>query len=84
MRKLTKASRIKATLQIGKNIALARERRGMTQVELGKKTGLSPVAISHFECGRRAPDAHNLRRLSLALNESADFILELPQMPYAA
>ena len=54
--------------------AYAREMRGLSQAELGKKAQLQPTAISHFETGGRAPSFDNLRRLADALNVSTDYL----------
>ncbi len=61
---------------LGERLKSARELRHMTQSELATKTGLMEAAISHFECGRRLPCAKNLRTLSIALNASADYLLD--------
>jgi transcriptional regulator with XRE-family HTH domain len=53
----------------------AREKRGMSQAELGTKTGLKPAAVSHFETGQRSPSFDNLRKLADALNVSVDYLL---------
>lgn len=55
----------------------ARKDVGMTQTELGKKTGLGAAAISHFECGRRFPCIENFRLLCYHMGVSADHILDL-------
>lgn len=53
----------------------ARQIRGLQQGELALKAGLPPASISHFENGTRKPSFDNLRRLSQALDVSADFLL---------
>lgn len=53
----------------------ARENRGMSQVDVGAKTGLQPAAVSHFETGQRAPSFENLRKLADALSVSVDYLL---------
>ncbi len=52
-----------------------REVRGMSQLDLSKKTGLQPAAISHFETSARSPSFDNLRRLSDALSVSTDYLM---------
>ena len=51
----------------------------MTQNDLAARIGLQPMVggmqISHWECGRRSPHARHLRALSIALNVSADYLL---------
>jgi transcriptional regulator with XRE-family HTH domain len=49
-----------------------RERRGLSQTDVAKLTGLEPSAISHFETGRRAPSWKNLPKLADALECSVD------------
>jgi transcriptional regulator with XRE-family HTH domain len=53
-------------------LSKARERRGMSQSELAKATGLMPSAVSHFELGRRTPTCENLLKLADALEISLD------------
>lgn len=58
-----------------RNVRLA---QSLTQVEIAVATGLRVTAVSHFECGRRAPSAANLKALCRALHISADYLLGLP------
>lgn len=56
----------------------ARERmRGLTQAQLGERTGLPSTSISHFENpeGTRKPSFDNLRRLANALDVTTDYLL---------
>lgn len=58
----------------------AREARGLSQLDLARKTGeagkgLQPAAISHFETGERSPSFENLRKLADALSVSVDYLL---------
>lgn len=63
--------------EIGRRIMLTREILGITQKELSIKTQHQQAAISHFECGRRTPNALNIFKLCKALNCSADYLLGL-------
>jgi len=56
-------------------LATLRERKGLSQADLAKRTGLQVSAISHFEKGRRSPSAANLQRLADALDVSTDYLL---------
>lgn len=47
----------------------------MSQAELAKSAGLQPSHVSHFETGRRAPAAENLRALADALGVTTDYLL---------
>ena len=60
---------------IGRRIQRARESHSWTQAQLAVATGLQPAAVSHFETGQRMPNARNLRKLAIALNCSADYLL---------
>ena len=52
-----------------------RERRGMTQAELGRRAGMPAAAVSHFETGLRTPALGSLVRLADALDTSVDALL---------
>ena len=53
----------------------AREKRGLSQGELGKRAGFQASAISHFETGSRKPSFDNLRRVADALEVTTDYLL---------
>jgi transcriptional regulator with XRE-family HTH domain len=53
----------------------AREKRGLSQGDLAKRSGLQASAISHFETGTRKPSFDNLRRLADALHVTTDYLL---------
>ena len=59
-----------------KRLREAREARKLSQTELGKKLGMPPSQISHFEAGKRRPSLDNIKRLLAVLNVSADYLLE--------
>ena len=54
--------------RIGRNIAQARKKAGLTQEQLAERVGLSPQAISKWENGRNLPDLENLMQLAEQLN----------------
>ena len=58
-----------------KRLVAARKKRGMSQDDVAIKSGFKPAAVSHFETGARKPSFDNLRRLSDALNITADYLL---------
>ncbi len=49
-------------------IKVFREYRGMTQAELARQVGLSPMYISQIETGRRGGSTKALRRIAAALD----------------
>jgi len=54
-------------------LRMARELRGISKVELAKKIGKSPSALTQFENGSLRPDASTVRQLALALGVPVDF-----------
>ena len=53
---------------IGQKIRKYRKLNGMTQKELGDKSGLSEIAIRSYESNKRNPKKEQLIKLSSALN----------------
>lgn len=62
---------------IGERIARHRKQRGLTQVQLAKKMGLTQALISSYESGRLRLHAELLARFALTLNVSTDTLLGL-------
>lgn len=58
-----------------------REKRRLTQAELGQRAGIAPAAISHFETGLRRPSPENLKKLAQALSVSVDYLLGAKDTP---
>ena len=54
-------------MTLGEHIREVRERAGMTQAELGKKVGVSGVAIMRYEKGSRQPRFEQLEAIAAAL-----------------
>lgn len=61
---------------LGERLSCVRQMRSLTQAELAQKTKQKASFISHVECGRRVPGSKNLRDLCVALNCSADYLLD--------
>ncbi len=59
-----------------------RRMRGMTQAQLGARSGLKGSAVSHFESGRRTPSIENLKRLADALDVKSDHLLGRDEYVY--
>jgi len=56
-------------------LKLAREKAGLSQAELSRRSGLQPSVISHFETSARRPSFENLRRIADALDVTTDYLL---------
>lgn len=60
----------------GQRLLEARESRGWTQAELGKRAQLPAMMISHYETGARAhPSLVTLQRLADALEVAIEWLL---------
>jgi len=57
------------------NLRELREMRGLTQAELGERSGIAPAAISHFETGQRIPSLESAVKLADALEITLDALL---------
>jgi Zn-dependent peptidase ImmA (M78 family)/DNA-binding XRE family transcriptional regulator len=67
--------------ELGRRIARARERRGLTQAQLAEAVGLSQSAISRIESGLRAVDSLELARIATVLGVSVLELLEERPLP---
>ncbi len=67
----------RASIELGKRIRQAREKRGLNQLGLGLLLCLSQSAISRYERGVRIPDAILLKEMAKILNCSVDSLLGL-------
>lgn len=59
--------------EIGSKLKTLRKGRGLSQLQLSEKIGLSRCTISNYECGRRKPSLHELRILCDYFGCSMDF-----------
>ena len=55
-------------MKFSQKVYFLRKKRGLTQAELAKLTGLSQGAISQFELGKITPNAKALLNLSKVFN----------------
>lgn len=65
----------------GQKIVELRQKRGLTQNMLARKTGIKRAAISHYELGRREPDFETLALLADFFHVSIDFLLGRADQP---
>ncbi len=53
-----------------------------TQKAVGENCGISQRKLSFIESGKTEPNLDDLRALCLYYNVSADYLLDLPDLPY--
>ncbi len=64
------------TDSVGEQIKKVRTAAGLTQAELGKKTGFSAMGISYLENGQRKAKLEDLKVIADALEVPIAFLLE--------
>jgi transcriptional regulator with XRE-family HTH domain len=58
--------------RFGKNLRRARQAKGLSQEELGFRSGLHPTAVSKHELGEREPRLGTIVKLASALKVSTE------------
>src|SRR5690242_16139986 len=66
---------------IGERIQKAREKMGINQSELARRTGLTPSAVWQIEREERVPSSETLNKLCEALEISSDWVLGIIDEP---
>lgn len=62
-------------MDIGKAIRILRKQKGLSQEQLGKKTGLSDNAISQIEIGATFPQKENIDKICHALDIPTAYLM---------
>lgn len=65
-------------MTIGARVRAAREARGWSQAELGRRVGLSGSAVGRIETGTRDGELLSWRRICAVLDIDRDAVLDLP------
>lgn len=63
------------------NLKIARERKGLSQKEVADRIGVAKSTYSLYESGNREPNVQTIKKISDALNVSADDLLGLTVNP---
>ncbi|NLP30936.1 MAG: helix-turn-helix transcriptional regulator [Clostridiales bacterium] len=63
--------------QVGKNISLAMEKRGITQQQLADRLGISKQVMSKIINGEKAINVAELSQIATLLGSSADDLLSI-------
>ena len=74
--RLTRAT---ARWQFGDRLSAARTKRGVSQAELSRATGIGAKSLSFYEAGDTSPEVDNLQKICTALHVSADYLLDVAQ-----
>jgi len=62
-------------------LACARQMRDLTQADLSQKCGINPHMISDFEAGIKEPCLSDLKKISIALEVSIDYLIGIRENP---
>jgi len=62
---------------LGKRLSMFRKARGLTQVEVAEKLGVSQAAVSEYESGGSSLSLESLAKVAKVLKVSADELLGL-------
>jgi transcriptional regulator with XRE-family HTH domain len=65
----------------GERIKQAREELGFTQDDLAEKLDVAVLQINRYENGKTEPNGEMVRKIALALNVSADYLLGMSDHP---
>ncbi len=65
-----------ALKEIGKKIQIAREEKGITQLELAKMLGITQAALSNYELGKRRVYFHQIEVIAEYLEKPISFFLD--------
>ena len=65
-------------MSIGDNIRTVRKLQGLTQKELARRLGISPVGVAQWENGLRNPKHETIKRIASALGVSVTVLYGLP------
>jgi transcriptional regulator with XRE-family HTH domain len=60
---------------LGENLRRARQHLGMTQEEVGHRSGVHPTEVSRIEAGKRDPRVSTVERLAKAVGISPSDLL---------
>ena len=64
-------------MSIGEKIKIARQEKGLTQLDLAEKLGCSRSAIACYETERRIPDFKDLQHIAALLGVSVDYFADM-------
>lgn len=62
-------------MSIGTRIKELRNKKGLTQAELGAMVGLGYIQIGRYEVGRSEPTSNVLSKLAKALDTTSDYLI---------
>ena len=60
--------------KMAERLRMERARKGTTQAEVAEATGTTPIAICHYEMGKRTPTLDKLEALAEYYDVSLDYL----------
>lgn len=63
-------------IDLGSALRKVREQKGFTQIEIAERLGMTKMAISSWESGKRSMTAYNLKRYCKILGVSVQSIID--------
>ncbi len=68
---------VETGISVGKNLAMIRKKRGLSQAQLAQQIGITQTLVSDYETGRLHLNDEMIIRFAISLGTSADAILGL-------
>ena len=62
--------------EIGRKIQIAREERGLTQMDLAQALGITQAALSNYELGKRRLYLQQIEQIAAILGKRLDFFIQ--------
>lgn len=66
---------------LGERLRIEREKKGLSQEELGNMINAAKSTISQYELGKRKPDTDILKQFAILFNCTTDYLLGLSDLP---
>lgn len=63
-------------MTFGERLVKSREAAGYNQKQLAEALGITPTRLNYWEKDKRQPDVEMIKALSMALNVSADYLID--------
>jgi transcriptional regulator with XRE-family HTH domain len=68
--------KVGVSMTFGERLVKSREAAGYNQKQLAEALGITPTRLNYWEKDKRQPDVEMIKALSMALNVSADYLID--------